>query len=107
MSKTIDLPLSPWLDGHPKHLLIGDEWVPARSGETFESINPSTGEVLAELAKGGAEDIDAAVSAARRAFEGPWSKFTPVQRQNVLLRLADLLDENALEMRLLDVQDMG
>src|SRR6202011_4892265 len=83
------------------------ERVPARSGETFESINPSTGEVLAELAKGGAEDIDAAVSSARQAFEGPWSKFTPVQRQNVLLRLADLLDENALELRLLDVQDMG
>jgi aldehyde dehydrogenase (NAD+) len=59
------------------------------------------------LAKGEAEDIDAAVTAARRAFEGPWSQFTPVQRQNVLLRLADLLDENAQELRLLDVLDMG
>src|SRR6266851_1402425 len=108
MSTTFDPSLRPAsLDGRAKGLLIGGEWVPARSGQTFESVNPSTGEVIAELAAGDAEDIDAAVSAARAAFEGPWSKFTPVQRQNVMLRLADLMDENAYELRLLDVLDMG
>jgi aldehyde dehydrogenase (NAD+) len=95
------------LTEHAKPLLIDGALVPARSGRTFESINPSTGEVIAELAEGGADDIDAAVSAARRAFEGPWSKFTPIQRQNVLLRFADLLDHHYEELRVLDVLDMG
>jgi aldehyde dehydrogenase (NAD+) len=96
-----------FLQGGAKLLLIGGEWVPARSGKTFDSVNPSTGEVIARLAHGEAEDIDAAVQAARAAFEGPWSRFTPAQRQNVLLKLADLVEENYPELRLLDVVDMG
>lgn len=95
------------LDASPKRLLIGGDWVPARSGQTFPSINPSTGEVIGELAEGGAADADAAVIAARRAFEGPWSRFTPQQRQNVLLQLADIVEANIDELRLLDVLDMG
>jgi aldehyde dehydrogenase (NAD+) len=99
--------LPAYLDGRPKELLIGGRWVPSRSGKTLESINPSTGEVIAELAEGDAEDIDLAVAAARRAFEGPWSRFTPQQRQNLLLDLADLVGKYAQELALLDVVDMG
>lgn len=54
-------------------MLIGDEWVEASAGERFVSTNPVTGEPLAEVPHAGAEDVERAVSAARRAFEvGPW-----------------------------------
>jgi aldehyde dehydrogenase (NAD+) len=96
-----------YLDGRPKRLLINGEWVLARSEKTFDSINPSTGEIIGEVAEGDAADVDAAVAAARRAFEGPWSKFTPQQRQNVMLKLADLVEQNLDELRLIDVVDMG
>jgi len=99
--------LPAYLDGRPKELLIGGRWVPAASGRTFDSINPSTGEVIAQIAEGGAEDIDRAVRAARKAFDGPWRKFKPTQRQNVLLKLADLIEAHFAELRLLDVLDMG
>jgi aldehyde dehydrogenase (NAD+) len=104
-AEAVDRPA--YLDGRPKPMLIGGEWVPAQSGKTFDTINPSTGEVIAQIAEGDAPDIDLAVAAARRAFEGPWSKFTPVQRQNVLLKLADLMIEHAPELQLLDTYDMG
>ena len=96
-----------YLDGRPKRLLIDGEWVSARSGKTFDSINPSTGEVIGEVAEADAGDVDVAVAAARRAFDGPWSKFTPQQRQNVLLKLADLVEQHLDELRMLDVIDMG
>lgn len=75
---TIDLLRTrhPFLDDKPKRMLIDGKWVEAASGKTFESINPSTGEVLARVAEGDAEDIDRAVAAARRAFNGPWSTQT-------------------------------
>jgi aldehyde dehydrogenase (NAD+) len=101
------VPESQFLDGQPKRLLIDGEWVAARSGKTFPSINPSTGQVIGEVAAADAADVDAAVAAARRAFEGPWSKFTPLQRQNVLLKLADLVERNLDELRMVDVLDMG
>jgi aldehyde dehydrogenase (NAD+) len=102
---TIEMPS--FLDDRPKNLLIGGQWVPSVSGKTFPSINPSTGEVIATLAEGDAADIDLAVAAARRAFRGPWRAFNPQQRQNTLLKLADLVDEHFEEMHLLDVLDMG
>ena len=57
-----------FLDGKPKKLLIGGEWVDAASGATFPSVNPSTGAVIAELAEASAVDADRAVAAARKAF---------------------------------------
>ncbi len=97
----------PFLDGKPKRMLIDGKWVEAASGQTFETINPSTGEVLARIAEGDSEDIDRAVAAARRAFNGPWSKFKPAQRQNLLLKLADLVDQHFDELAALDTLDMG
>ncbi len=70
----------PILDGKPKRLLIGGEWVDALSGATFPSVNPSTGEVIAELAEADGADADRAVAAARAAFDGPWSRLKPRQR---------------------------
>jgi aldehyde dehydrogenase (NAD+) len=69
-----------YLYGVAKKLLIDGSWVEAKSGKTFDSINPSTGLVIGTVAEGDKEDVDLAVAAARRAFEGPWSKFTPSRR---------------------------
>jgi aldehyde dehydrogenase (NAD+) len=104
-ASTIDMPS--FLDDKPKQMLIGGKWVSAVSGKSFPSINPSTGATIATLAEGDAADIDLAVAAARQAFSGPWRKFTPQQRQNLLLKLADLVDQHFDEMHLLDVLDMG
>jgi aldehyde dehydrogenase (NAD+) len=91
----------------PRRLLIGGQWVPASSGRTYLSIDPSTGAVLAELGEGGPEDVDAAVAAARHAFDGAWGRFTPAQRQHAMLALADLIEANYAELRTLDALDMG
>ena len=74
-AKTIPLSRHPYADGSFKQMLIDGRWVDAASGKRFESRNPATGELLATVAEGDAEDIDRAVAAARKAFEGPWSKF--------------------------------
>lgn len=87
---------------------IGGQFVAAASGETFDSINPATGEVLAEVAACDVEDVNRAVAAARRAFEsGSWSRAAPGDRKAVLLKLADLIRDNLEEMALLDSLDMG
>jgi aldehyde dehydrogenase (NAD+) len=96
-----------FLRGDAKKLLIEGEWVEAASGQTFPSINPSTGATIARLAEGDAIDVDRAVAAARRAFEGSWSRIKPAERQWMIWRLADLVEENYEELRLLEVLDMG
>ena len=96
-----------FLGGKAKRLLIDGQWVEAASGKTFTSTNPSTGEVLASLAEADAVDVDRAVAAARRAFEGPWSKVKPFDRQELLLKLADLVERNFDELALIDSLDMG
>jgi aldehyde dehydrogenase (NAD+) len=88
-------------------LFIDGRHAAAASGETFDTLSPSTGRRLASVAKAGIEDVDRAVSAARRAFEGPWSKFKPFDRQQVMLKLADLLERHYDELALLDTLDMG
>ncbi|MBV8868142.1 MAG: aldehyde dehydrogenase family protein, partial [Acetobacteraceae bacterium] len=97
----------PFLTGKPKRLFIDGKWVEAASGKTFDTVNPSTGEVLAAVAEGDREDIDRAVEAARRAFTGPWGRFKPFERQNLLLRLADLVERDFEELAALDTLDMG
>jgi len=96
-----------FLDGTPKRMLIDGRWVEAASGKTFPSLNPATGEELARVAEGDREDIKRAVAAARRAFEGPWSKTKPYERQALLLRFADLVETHFDELALLDTLDMG
>jgi gamma-glutamyl-gamma-aminobutyraldehyde dehydrogenase len=87
---------------------VDGEFVAACSGRTFASVNPATGEILADVASCGEEDIDRAVAAARRSFEaGVWSRASPAHRKEVLLRLAQLLRDNLEELALLDSLDMG
>ena len=107
ISQTIPFTRHPYADGGFKKMLIDGQWVAAASGKTFESRNPATGELLATVAEGDAEDINRAVAAARRAFEGPWSKVKPFERQAILLRLADLVEKNFEELSQLDTLDMG
>ncbi|UWQ60830.1 aldehyde dehydrogenase (plasmid) [Leisingera caerulea] len=87
---------------------IDGTFTDAASGKTFASVNPATGEVLAQVAECDAEDVNRAVAAGRRAFEdGRWSRMAPGDRKAVLLKLADLIRENLEEMALLDSLDMG
>jgi phenylacetaldehyde dehydrogenase len=91
----------------PRQLLINGEWVDAADGETFDSIDPGTGEVLATVAHGKAEDVDRAVRAARAALSGPWSTMTPSERGRAIHRLGDLIAENLDELAELDSLDNG
>ena len=90
-------------------LLINGQWKSAQSGETFEVFNPATEEPIAHCAAGDKADIDAAVRAARFAFEsGPWSRMTPSERGRLLWKLGDLLEETALlEFAELETLDNG
>ena len=89
-------------------ILVDGEFTDAASGETFERINPATGETVTTVAAGDADDVDRAVGAARRAFEaGEWSRADPADRKRVLLRLAELIREHGEELALLDSLDMG
>jgi phenylacetaldehyde dehydrogenase len=90
-----------------RQLLINGEWVDAADGETFDSIDPGTGEILASVAHGKAEDVDRAVRAARAALSGPWSKMTPSERGRAIHRLGDLIAENLEELAELDSLDNG
>jgi len=87
---------------------IGGKFVAAKKGKTFETINPATGEVLAEVTRSDAGDVDMAVAAARKAFKsGVWSRMAPRDRMAVLFRYAELIRENAAEFALIDTLDMG
>jgi aldehyde dehydrogenase (NAD+) len=106
-AKTVPITRHAFADGSFKQMLIDGKWVDTASGKHFESRNPATGELLATVAEGDAEDINRAVAAARRAFEGPWSKFKPYERQQLLLKLADLVERHFDELSSLDTLDMG
>jgi aldehyde dehydrogenase (NAD+)/phenylacetaldehyde dehydrogenase len=91
----------------PLKLLVDGQWRAAASGETFEALNPSTGELLAKVAAAGPEDVKEAVAAAQRALEGPWGKMTPAEREKLMRRLAGLIEENADELAELESLDNG
>ncbi len=87
-------------------LLIDGERVLAAEGRTFDTVNPANGEVYRTVAEAGAEDADRAVRAATRAFDD-WGTRTPIQRAKVLYRWADLIEEHADELALIETRDMG
>ena len=88
-------------------MLIAGKRVAATSGARFETRNPATGGLLANVASAGEEDVDRAVRAARTAFAGPWSRMKPAERQRLMLRLADLVETHYDELALLDTLDLG
>ncbi len=92
----------------PKLLYINGAWKPSRAGETFEVFDPSTGEVMVQVALGQAEDIDDAVKAARKAFEAPsWARISPHERSRYLLRVADIIAQNIEELATIQAIDIG
>ncbi len=89
-------------------MLIGSEWSDSVSGDTLGVLDPATGAQIARVPRGDAQDIDRAVSAARRAFEdSDWSRMRPVQRERLLWRLADLIEANIEELAEIESIDNG
>ncbi|SVB51814.1 uncharacterized protein METZ01_LOCUS204668, partial [marine metagenome] len=89
-------------------LFIDGDYVDAAEGRRFTTTDPSNDETLAEMSAGTGIDIDRAVAAAKRAFKaGVWSRLEPRARMEILYRFADLVDENAEELAVLETLDMG
>lgn len=92
----------------PRQLFINGEYCDAASGKQFDNINPATGASLGGVAEGGAEDIGRAVAAARRAMDdGKWATMGSHQREGILHKLADLVEQNAKNLALLETYDTG
>jgi len=92
----------------PTKAFINGEFVDAQSGQTFVSHNPATGKVLSHIASCNEKDVDIAVKAARTAFvDGRWSKLSPSQRKGILFKFADLWEQNAHELAVLESLDSG
>ncbi|SAK82244.1 aldehyde dehydrogenase [Caballeronia hypogeia] len=92
----------------PTSAVINGELRGAASGETFATLNPATGEHLADIPACSKEDVDAAVSSARAAFnDGRWSKLHPAERKRAILRLADLIEQNTVELSVMESLDAG
>ena len=95
-------------EGVRTRLWIGNEWADADGGRTFQTVNPATEDVIAEVSEARAGEIDRAVAAARAAFRDPrWRRMNPHKRSRLLWRLADLVEANADELGLLETQDNG
>jgi aldehyde dehydrogenase (NAD+) len=88
-------------------LFIDGKFTPPRSGRSFPSINPATEETLTEIAEADSTDVDAAVAAARRAYEKTWSKMPGRERGKYLFRIARLIQEKARELAILETMDGG
>jgi aldehyde dehydrogenase (NAD+) len=92
----------------PTKLLINNEWIESVSGRRFETINPTTGEVICDVAEADAPDVDKAVQAARTAFNhGEWRKMSATRRGELLYKLADLIEQNKEELARLESLDNG
>ncbi|HYC11765.1 MAG TPA: aminobutyraldehyde dehydrogenase [Nitrososphaerales archaeon] len=91
-----------------RRMLIGGEWVDAERKETFGVLNPTTGEVIADVPSGGRGDASKAVEAAREAFDrGPWPKMTPSDRAKVVWRIADLVEADVDRLAMMETTNQG
>lgn len=90
-----------------ERLFIGGEWVAPLDGESGESIDPATGATWARVAFAGRRDIDRAVDAARNALNGPWSKWSPLQRASLLRRIGALFEANVDRLAEVESRDNG
>lgn len=90
------------------HNFIDGQWQASASGDVFDTLDPATGATIGKLARSNAEDVDAAVWAARRAFDdGRWSGLTPMARSQILWKIADLIEANIDELAELETLDQG
>src|ERR1700733_7195034 len=99
--------VAPLSSAKPQLLLIDGQRVPSASGRTFKSLNPATEQVIATVAEGNEADVDRAVAAARRAFEGPWRTMRAAERGHILSRLVELMKQHADELAALESLDAG
>lgn len=90
-----------------KGIFIDNEWRQGSGHETLTVMDPSTGQPLADVAAGSAEDVQSAVSAARRAFDGDWGRLAPMERGRLLSRMVDVIDRNAEELQQLECAGLG
>ena len=81
-----------------QQLFIDGQFVDSESGKTFKSPNPSTGETFAEVAEGDKADVDKAVAAARKAYEGKWSKISARDRGRLLYKLSQLIERDSAQL---------
>jgi betaine-aldehyde dehydrogenase len=88
-------------------MIIGGEQVDAADGQTFDVMNPATGQVMATAPLGGAEDVDRAVKAAQAAFEGPWSTWSASKRGRTLQKFSNLVKQHLEELAQLESQNVG
>ena len=88
-------------------MVVGGQSCEALSGKTFAVYDPATGGEIAQVPAGGVEDVNAAVAAARAAFEGPWSNMSAMARQSLMLKLADLIEENGEELAQIETLENG
>ena len=91
----------------PPANFVAGRWVPSASGATLPMIDPSDGAAFAQIARGSADDIDAAVRAAASARDGAWGKFTAAERGRFLAKLAHLIADHADELTLIEARDCG
>ncbi|MGH2811098.1 MAG: aldehyde dehydrogenase family protein, partial [Actinomycetota bacterium] len=92
----------------PRQMLIDGEWVHSASGKTFETLDPGAGEVLTEVPEAGAEDVDRAVEAARKAFgDRRWTGLPLARRGQILWSIADRIEAAKFELAQLEVLDQG
>lgn len=91
----------------PRRLFVDGAWIKPRDGKCFSSINPANGKVLAEIHEAGEHEVNLAVKAAHAAFEGGWSRMKPLERQRLLLKVADHIEANFDDLAMLDTLDMG
>lgn len=91
----------------PAKCLIGGAWVAPAGGQTLPLMNPSTGEQIGEIARGQEADVDAAIDAARRAFEGGWARTPAAERGRILMRLGKLVEGRVEALARLEALDVG
>ncbi|TNJ41443.1 aldehyde dehydrogenase family protein [Phaeobacter sp. B1627] len=94
-----------WFD--PSLCFIGGVWQPATRGRTLPLVNPSDGAEICRIARGEAEDIDAAVAAAQAAQDGEWGKMSATERGRILSRLGQIVSDNVAALTALEVMDVG
>jgi len=90
-----------------RKMLIGSDWVDAKSGQRHENTNPATGEVTCTVPLAGTEDIDLAVEAAQKAYDGAWGQMHPSERGGLMYKLADVIDSRTEELARIESADMG
>ncbi|CAN8304325.1 unnamed protein product [Cochlearia groenlandica] len=107
-ASSLEDPITPPVKIQHSQLLIGGSFVDSVSGKTFPTLDPRTGEVISNVAEGDVEDVNRAVSAARKAFdEGPWPRMSAYERSKILLRFADLIEKHNDELAAIESWDSG